>query len=49
MKNAWAMIKELLVRGKEKSEVKGKDEDMELNDNKEEDLNKLAFNGFNAL
>jgi hypothetical protein len=43
------MVKELLVRGKEEGEVEREDEDMELSDSKEEDLDELAFNGFNAF
>jgi hypothetical protein len=49
MKNARAIVKKLLIRGKKESEVKGKDEDMELNGNKEEDLDELAFNSFGTL
>jgi hypothetical protein len=49
LKNARAVVKELLVRGEEESEVKGKDEDMELGGGREEDLDELAFGGFGAL
>jgi hypothetical protein len=43
------VVKELLARDEEESEVKGEDKDMELNGGKEEDLDELAFNGFSAL
>jgi hypothetical protein len=49
MKNARAVIKELLIRGEEESEVEREDEDMELNGNEEEDLDKLAFCSFGTL
>jgi hypothetical protein len=43
MKNARVIMKELLIRGKEKNE------DMELNGSKEEDLDELAFGNSSAL
>jgi hypothetical protein len=49
MKNARAVVKELLVRGEEESEVEGEDEDMELGNGGEEDLDELAFGNSSAL
>jgi hypothetical protein len=42
-------VKELLIRGEEESEVKGKDENIELGGGKEEDLDELAFSNSSAL
>jgi hypothetical protein len=38
-----------LARDEEESEVERKDENMELGNNKEEDLDKLAFNNSSTL
>jgi hypothetical protein len=49
MKNARAVMKEFLARGEEESEVEGEDEDMELGNNREEDLDGLAFSNSSTL
>jgi hypothetical protein len=48
LKNARAVVKELLAGGEEESEVEGEDEDMELGGGGEEDLDELAFGGSGA-